>query len=130
MDKPVVFYDCDCGLCNRSVQFVLKHEKRPEVNFSALQSTFTKTLFSEKNWPQPDMSTFYFWDGHKLYSKSTAVLKLAGYLRFPRNLLQVGFIFPTFIRNAVYGFIAKRRHTIVNGQCLLPSPDELKRFIR
>ena len=62
MEKPIVFYDGDCGLCNRSVAFVLKHEKSPVIHFAAIQSEFTIEIFKKNNWETPDLSTVYFYE--------------------------------------------------------------------
>ena len=38
--NPIILYDGVCGLCNRLVQFVLKHDSRDYFRFAALQSDF------------------------------------------------------------------------------------------
>ena len=129
MGKSIVFYDGDCGFCNRTVAYVIKHEKSASIHFCALQSEFSKAFFKELELPEPDHSTFYFYDGNKMYSKSTAALRLAKRFKFPTNLLQVGWIFPRFIRDYGYDLIAKRRHRLSKGYCFLPSKREKERFI-
>lgn len=133
MDKknvPVVLYDGDCGFCNRSVAFVMKRDKTKSIHFSAIQSDFTKQLFIEKGWEEPDLSTFYFIEDGELFQKSKAALKVAGYFLFPYSLVRVFTIIPRFIRDSVYDFIANRRQKISNGFCVMPSEEERGRFIR
>ncbi len=125
----IVFYDGDCGFCNRSVNYVLKHDKSKSIQFSALQSDFTKTLFEERNWDAPDLSTFYFLDKGVLYQKSTAALKVARYFHFPQSLLQTGWVVPRFIRDWAYDMVAKRRQRLSKGYCVMPSLEDRKRFI-
>lgn len=127
--QRIVFFDGDCGFCNRSVQFALNHERKQEIHFCALQSEFAKNFFRERNFPQPDLSTFYFWDGKRIHQKSGAGLRLAAYMRFPTNLLFGFIIVPKVIRDYVYDVIAKRRHRISAGFCMLPTPEQKKRFI-
>jgi predicted DCC family thiol-disulfide oxidoreductase YuxK len=126
----IVFYDGDCGFCNKSVQFVLKHEKTQEINFSALQSDFCKTFFEDKSFEKPDLTTFYFYDGENLHQKSTAGLKLLNSLKFPWSLLKIGYLVPRFFRDKLYDFIAKRRHKLNSGFCHIPSMEEKKRFLK
>ena len=38
--NPIVFYDGVCGLCNRLVQFLLKHDREGRLRFASLQSDF------------------------------------------------------------------------------------------
>jgi predicted DCC family thiol-disulfide oxidoreductase YuxK len=128
-EKKILFYDGECGFCNHSVQFVLKHETTHEILFTALQSEFSKTFFQENNFPKPNLSTFYFWENGVLFEKSTGALKLSKHLKMPFPLVQFFYIFPPFIRNYFYDFIAKRRHKLAKGFCALPSENEKKRFL-
>lgn len=129
MKFPVLFYDGDCGFCNRSVQFVLDHERGPEMHFCALQSEQAKGFFRERNFPQPDLSTLYVWDGEKLYERSSGALKVAGYLKWPYSWLKAFVIVPKFIRDGAYNWIAKRRHRLAKGTCALPTAGQRKRFL-
>ena len=129
MEKKIVFYDGDCGLCNRSVQWILAHERNHDIEFSALQSDFAKQFFLSKNEPEPDLSTLVFYNGKAFYRKSTAVLRVSHHLKFPHFLLKFGWIVPAFIRNAMYDFVAKRRKNIANSNCFVPSLKERERFL-
>lgn len=129
-NKLIVFYDGDCGFCNQSVQFILNHEKNSDIHFCALQSDSAVSFFKERNLPKPDLSTFYFWNGKKLYQKSNGAVLLTKHFRFPWSCLLVFWIVPAFIRNAVYDFIAKNRHRIKAGFCVIPSEEQRKRFIK
>jgi len=128
-DRKIIFYDGDCGFCNRSVQFALNHEKNQEIYFCALQSNFSSEFFRLKKLPPADLSTFYFWDGEKLYQKSSGALRLLSFIRFPYRLLAVFKLIPKFIRDYVYDMIAKRRHQLSAGFCMLPTLEQRKRFI-
>lgn len=130
MDQKIVFYDGDCGFCNKTIQFILNKEKKPPViRFAALQSDFAKRFFAAQSLPQPDMSTFYFWEDQRMFSKSSGALRLLNYLEFPYGMLKVGYIFPKFLRDKIYDFVAGRRHQIANGFCALPTPEQRKRFL-
>ncbi len=131
-EKPqqIVFYDGDCGFCNRSVQFILEHEKSHHICFSALQSGFARDFFARHQFPAPDLSTFYYWNGEKLYSRSTAALKVLNELKAPWKLLKIGYIFPRPLRDKMYDFIAARRHRLSKGFCALPDQEQRKRFLK
>lgn len=124
----IVFYDGDCGFCNKSVQFVLKNGKTNDIHFAALQTDFAKSFFRNHQLPEPDLSTFYFWD-NKMYSKSTGALKVLNYIKFPYSVLKIGWILPQRLRDILYDYIAKRRHKLANGFCVLPSEEERNRFV-
>ncbi|MCE3296620.1 MAG: hypothetical protein K0R65_2334 [Crocinitomicaceae bacterium] len=130
-DLKVIFYDGECGFCNRSVQFILEHEKNHDVCFTALQSDFALDFFARHQLPKPDLSTVYFWDGRNLFSKSTAALKLTNELKFPWGFLKAGYILPRGWRDRIYDFIAARRHRLGNkGFCALPTEEQRKRFLK
>jgi len=127
--KKVVFYDGECGFCNRTIAYVLKKDKTNSILFASIQSEFTKNLFIEKKWTAPDLSTFYFFDNGQLFKKSKAALKVAKYLTFPYSLLQVFWIAPQFIRDRVYNIVARNRKKISNGYCFVPTSIEKELFI-
>lgn len=127
--QNIVFYDGDCGLCSTSVQFILKHEKGKEIKFSPLQSEFTKKFFEEHNYPQPDLSTFYFFTNNKLYQKSCAALKVVPFLKWYWQPLRILVILPKFIRDKFYDFIAERRKKLGGSFCVIPTEENQKRFI-
>lgn len=129
MNKPIIFYDGDCGFCNKTVQFVLNHEKNSEIHFCALQSDYAKTFFRQLGITDIDISTFYFWDGKKLESRSTAALKVLSYLRFPYTLGKIGWICPRFMRDGIYNAVAKRRMRLAPSFCALPTPLQAVRFL-
>jgi predicted DCC family thiol-disulfide oxidoreductase YuxK len=77
-----------------------------------------------------EMNTMYFLHKEKLYSKSTAALRINLLLRFPYPIFfYLGMIIPRFLRDWLYDQIAKRRHTIKNGFCALPTADERRLFL-
>ena len=127
--SKIIFYDGDCGLCNRSVGYVLKNEKHSEVHFAAIQSQFTMDLFSKRGWEKPDLSTVYYLEEDKLYTKSSAALNICRNLKFPQISLYGFIIVPRFIRDYFYDRIADRRKRISKGFCVMPTPDQRKRFI-
>lgn len=129
MNKPIIFYDGDCGFCNKTVQFVLNNEKNDEIHFCALQSEFARSFFKELGIEKMDFSTFYFWDTKNLYKRSTAALKVLNYLRFPFILGKIGWICPRFIRDGIYNMIAKRRMRLAPSFCALPTPSQAIRFL-
>lgn len=125
--NSIIFYDGDCGFCNSSVQFILNKKKRV-FYFVALQSDFAKKILSEKD-VVIEMDTIYFLKDGKLYNKSSAALQICKGLKGLYPLLFGFYIIPKFMRDPFYNFIARRRHKIRAGYCLVPLPDDKKYFI-
>jgi predicted DCC family thiol-disulfide oxidoreductase YuxK len=127
--KKIVFYDGDCGFCNKSVQFILRHEKDKSLHFAPLQSSFAERYFTDNQVPQPDMSTFYFADGSNFLEKSDAALSVASHLKFPYSTLRFFWVIPQYLRDKIYDLVAKRRQKISSGFCVLPDKVDRKRFL-
>lgn len=129
MNFPIVFYDGECGFCNRSVQFILDHERNTTIHFCAIQSETATRFFREHNFATPDLTTFYFWDGTQLFERSTAGLKLTKHLKIPYSWFRFFLFVPQFFRDGIYNWIAKRRHRLARHQCVLPSIEQRERFL-
>lgn len=125
--NPIIFYDGDCGFCNSVVQFVLKRRKK-DFYFAALQSESAKELLAKKN-IEIKLDTIYFISNEKVYNKSSAALQICKGLKGIYPLAVICYIFPKFIRDVVYDFIAKRRHKLKSGFCAIPQVEEKKFFL-
>lgn len=105
----VVFYDGDCGLCQRLIQFLLKADKKKILNFAPLGGKNYRRIYGDE---QRSFTTLILnYDG-KTFEKSSAVLKLCLLLGGAYKLLYFFVIVPGFIRDALYDFIAFRRKRI------------------
>lgn len=124
----LVLYDGDCGFCNRSVAFILKHERSHEIEFAPIQSTFTTQLFDRSNWAKPDLSTFYFIVGTEKFERSAAAFEVLKEMKNPYRLLRIFRFIPRGITNWFYDQIAKRRQRISKGFCVMPTPEQRSRF--
>lgn len=129
MAQKIVLYDGDCGFCNRSVAYILKHDRSGQTHFASLQSNFCKEFFLKNSWANPDLSTFYFIENGVKYEKSTAALKVSRYFGFAFLFLQIGWIVPRFLRDKGYDFIASRRRLISKNYCFYPTPEQKERFL-
>ena len=125
----IVFYDGDCGFCNRSVNFVMKHDQTKSIHFTPLQSDITKQIFSERNWPEPDLSTFYFLENGELYAKSSAAFRVMNYFPWHKRWLRIFRFLPRGFTDWVYDQVAKRRSRLSKGYCVIPDAEQRKRFI-
>lgn len=123
----IVFYDGDCGFCNRSIQIILKTRKHNRFKFVALQSDLAQNLLKQFA-ITISLETIYIIKNDRLYEKSSAILKISKELKMPFPLLQIGYLVPRFIRDGIYNVVSKNRHKILNGFCVLPTEDEKKMF--
>lgn len=119
MEDTIVFYDGDCGLCSYVVQFILKNEREEKLIFCSLQSEFAIEFLKKKGYDATLLNTLYFFNGSKIYRKSSAALQIVRYLKPKWWLFLVFWIVPWFIRDVFYDIIANIRKKIVATSCSL-----------
>ncbi len=123
MNSPVIFFDGVCNLCNSSIQFVIRQDKKRVFRFAPLQSKVASVLL--KNHDVVD--SVILLKGEKVFIKSDAAFEIIKEFHFFWKLLLIFKIFPKFIRNSVYDFIAKNRYKWFGkrNDCMIPT-EELK----
>lgn len=124
---PIILFDGICNLCNASVQYVIKHDQEKTFRFASLQSSFAQKILSDNNLPVNNFNSFVLFDNNKIFTRSTAALKVARKLKGFIKLLYAFIIIPKFIRDAVYNIIAKNRYKWFGKkkECWIPT-EELK----
>ncbi|WP_223034511.1 thiol-disulfide oxidoreductase DCC family protein [Hanstruepera marina] len=131
-EKSLILFDGVCNLCNSSVQYVIKHDKKDHFLFAPLQSEIGQNIINHYNLDTSKVDSILVYSEEKGISyKSTAALKIASKLGFPINTLSIFFIVPLFIRNWVYDFIAKNRYKWFGKQneCMIPTPELKSKFL-
>ena len=108
----IILFDDNCNLCNASVRFLSKHDSKKRLSFVPLNSTESRAALKNVGVNFVQKNTVYFISNNTAYIKSTAVLKALSLLRFPVNVLSVFLVVPRFIRDYVYGIIAKNRYKL------------------
>jgi predicted DCC family thiol-disulfide oxidoreductase YuxK len=126
----IIFFDGVCNVCDKTVDFILTHDKKLFFLFSSLQSSFAKEFYNDRN-RDISMETIEVFNEGKFLTRSEAIkfiLKnLSGYPKFFGFLL--GF-FPTLFSDYFYRLFAKYRYKVFgkNDVCKVPNKDFLDRF--
>ena len=136
MEHPVLLYDGVCGLCNRTVRFVLRRDREKKFQFAPLQSAFAARLLWKKGVDASDLNSFYIVvfreEGEILLKQSDAVLwvmvKLPGI--WPGVARVLRFV-PRTVRDCGYRAIARSRYQLFGRYetCPIPSESDRERFI-
>ena len=124
----IIVFDGECGMCNRSVQFILRHERNPNLKFAALKSSYAKKILNQFGLSSDYDKSILFYENGKLYSKSKAVLRIIPYLKFYLFPLFVCWLVPNFIRDSLYDSIAKKRNKNA-AVCELKTSIHANRFL-
>lgn len=129
--SPVLLFDGVCNLCSSSVQFVLKRNKRENIQFASLQSEFGKNALTNSQLPPDYTSSLVLLENGRTYIKSDAALRLSKYLNGLWKLGYTLLIVPRFIRNPIYNWIATNRYEWFGKKevCWIPEPKWKKRFL-
>ena len=142
-----MLFDGVCNLCNASVQFMIDRDpKKRTSRFAAIQSDVAHDLVtaavgaeraevaprasSERKAGRPRTPILYVADG-KLFTHSSAALRIAGKLAFPWSWLAAFWIVPRPIRDWFYRFIARNRYRWFgkSDTCRIPTPELKARFL-
>ena len=127
----IILFDGVCNLCNSSVNFVIKHDKKNRYRFAALQSDIGKDLVNQFGIDPNETDSIILIKGQKHYIRSSAALRVAKGLSGGYPLFYVFMIIPTFIRNWVYDYIAKNRYKWYGKResCMIPTEELKSRFL-
>ncbi len=129
--KKIVLFDGVCNLCSRSVQFILKHDKRNQFLFGSLQGEAGQGYLKKYRLPGDMLHSFMLIEDDKLYTRSSGVLRMLKNLGNGWQLCYVFMIIPKFIRDAVYNVVAKNRYKWFGKKdaCWIPGPQWAERFL-
>lgn len=128
---PVILFDGVCNYCNAMINFIIKQDKKKKYLFATLQSNAGQKILQQWHLPVDSFESFLILDKGKLYSKSTAALRLYNQLPWYWKWTQLFWIFPRFFRDGIYNIIAKNRYKWFGkkDECMVPTPELRERFL-
>ena len=128
---PVILFDGVCNLCNQSVQFIIRHDRRSQFHFAALQSAFGTAQLLHFGIAPGILNSVILIHHGKAYQKSNAALEIAKNLSGLWPALYIFKIVPRFIRDGVYDWIARNRYRLFGrrDECIIPTPELKSRFL-
>ena len=127
--QPIIFFDGLCNLCNGAINFIIDHDKNGRFKFAPLQSDVAEQYIPQ--YVRENSDSIILLDSGKIFSKSSAALKVAKQLDGLWKAFFVFMIFPKFIRDYVYDIIAKNRYKWFGKRetCRIPTDDIKNRFL-
>jgi predicted DCC family thiol-disulfide oxidoreductase YuxK len=127
----LILFDGVCNLCNGFVQFVIAHDRRGRFQFAALQSTAGQRTLAEHGATPPLPDSVVLLEDGRLFTRSTAALRIARHLTFPWSLAGLLVMVPRPIRDWIYDCVARRRYQWFGrrDRCMIPTPALRSRFI-
>ena len=135
--RALMVFDGLCGLCNRAVQWVTRHDHADRFRFTPLQSELTAVILSRHGIDRDAVlrnNTVYLvldagTEGERLLTKSNVtvnmLLLLGGRWRVLGYVLRA---VPTVVRNTAYGCFARNRYRLTGRYEVCPLPTDAERM--
>ena len=127
----LVLFDGVCNLCNGSVKFLIKRDKKKKFRYASLQSNIGQKVLWEIDLDPKKTDSIVFLAEGATFTKSTAALRIAKSLGGIWSILEVLLLIPAPIRNLVYDVIAKNRYKCYGKkeECMVPKPEWQELFV-
>ncbi|MDF2157549.1 DUF393 domain-containing protein [Algoriphagus sp. CAU 1675] len=131
MSQSIIFFDGVCNLCNASVDFIIRRDKKNQFLLGALQDPLSKKVLGKYQVREDYLDSLVLLEAGKVYFKSTAALKIARKLSGIWPVLYPLIFLPQNFRDAVYDWIGKNRYRWFGkkNSCRIPSPEEQFKFL-
>ena len=123
-DKKIILFDGVCNLCDNSVQFIIKHDKKNIFRFVALQSDLGKEILDYIGVNTKSIDSILLYEpGIAYYYKAEAVFRIAKELDSWHKLVYY-LRFLGKSANFLYDFVAKNRYKWYGKKesCMMPTP--------
>jgi predicted DCC family thiol-disulfide oxidoreductase YuxK len=131
ISQPIIIFDGVCNLCEFSVKFIIKNDRREKFKFVAGQTQ--RGMEYQRLYGVDTLmeGTVILLKGNQAYVKSDAAVEIAKDLDCPWNFLQVFKFIPKPVRDFIYSIISKNRYRWFGkkDECLLPDNNTRERFL-
>lgn len=127
----IILFDAVCVICNGWAKFLIKYDKKIQFKLISAQSELGTALLKHYQMSTEHYTTMVVIKDGKLYTESTALLKVMQHLGFPFSLMNAGYFIPRFIRDFLYRLVALNRYKLFGktDSCLIPSHENKRHFL-
>ena len=127
----IVLFDGVCNFCNGWVNFIIERDRNNHFSFAPLQSAAARDILSRHQIDKDETDSVVLIENDQAYTCSTAALKIAKGLGGIWGLAYPFIVVPSFIRDAIYKWIARNRYKWFGKKdiCMIPTPEVRERFL-
>lgn len=127
----IVVFDAKCLLCNASVQFLLRHDRRGLFRFASIQGKSGQELLAQAGLRVDGLQTLLLVDGNRSWQHTAAILRVLHALGWPWRAAWIAWLVPSLLRDALYKWLARNRYWLFGRSevCLIPPSDYRARFL-
>lgn len=108
----IIIFDSECGLCNKTVQLIIKYDPNKLFKFTSLQSNYGKLLLHKMGGSTANWNSIILVEGDKYFIKSAAVINILRELHGYSVLYHIIKLFPRIFLDSLYTLIAKTRYKL------------------
>lgn len=87
----IILFDAVCVICNGWAKFLIKYDKKIQFKLVSAQSELGTALLKHYQMSTEHYTTMVVIKDGKLYTESTALLKVMQHLGFPFSLMNAGY---------------------------------------
>lgn len=128
--RPILFFDGVCGLCNSTIDFLIRHDTRRVFRYAPLQGETAQQLLDADMIRQ--LKTFVYLSEQGEYRRSAAIVRMLWRLGGIWKLAAAAlWIIPLPLRDLGYRTISASRYRLFGKKesCRIPSPNERVLFL-
>ena len=137
MPSAILLYDGLCGLCDRAVQFTVRHDRDDVFRFAPLQTALAATILRRHGFDPAVLTTAVLvldpeLPTERLLIRSDAVLQLLSSIGPPWKVIaSLGRFCPRWIRDRIYDWLASVRYRVFGrySSCPVPTPAQRLKFL-
>jgi len=131
-DKKIILFDGVCNLCDATVQFLIKRDKKDIFRFVAIQSDLGQEIIQHIGIDTSKTDSIILYEpGHAYYYKAEAALRISKELGGIYALLGIFTLLPNVLTNIVYDYVARNRYKWYGKKeaCMIPTPEMKAKFL-
>ena len=128
----IVLFDGPCNLCNKYVDFVVKHDKYDNCRFASLESDIGIEFLQIHNMNTETFDSIIAVSNGEVFIKSRAIFKIVSVLKSPVKFISYfKYVSPQFLNDFFYSMISKYRYSLFGkaDSCRIPDESEMNKFI-
>lgn len=131
-DKKIILFDGVCNLCDSTVNYIIKRDKKDIFRFVPMQTDLGQRILKHLGISERNIDSIVFYEpGKAYYYKSHAALKVAKNLG---GLYAYAIIFkciPNLLRDYLYDFVARNRYKWYGKKesCMIPTSEIKAKFL-
>ena len=131
VEHGIVLFDGVCNLCNGSVQWISKRDKKGRFRFASLQSAAAKKALADVGLANMALDSVVLIEGTRVFVRTDAALRIAKGLGLPWSLFAAFLVVPAFLRDPLYRLIARYRYRWFGKRetCMVPTKELRARFL-